>query len=213
LVQQGNAIVPLSNFKIRILILDILVLAAASPSFCGLLLLGHTQREETGRSVDAIASKAVSSILEARIHIQQFFLGAAAIITMAVVVLGGLQSALNVTYQAYETNYNNGNISSVPNIASIPVGAIILYGIFFTALLAFAVIPSYAAWRARAADLRDRVYPLPDHGHAPQSWYEGRANIEVLLQIRSEIGPVSLAIIGILAPVVGSIITVLIPHF
>jgi hypothetical protein len=134
---------------------------------------------------------------------------------MAVIVIGGLQSALNVDLKGYEAEANNpySNISSVPNIASIPVGAIILYGVFFTALLAFAVIPSYAAWRARATDLRDSLYPVPYDGHAPQSWYEGRSNIEVLLQIRSGFGPVSLAIIGILAPVVGTIISVFIPHF
>jgi hypothetical protein len=213
LVQGGNAIVPLSHFTARIVILDILVLAAACPSFCGLLLLADTQREETGRFDPKNVSEAVSSIHEARICIQRFFVGAAALITMAVIVIGGLQSALNTDLQGYEANYASGNIIFVPNIATIPVGAIILYGIFFAALLAFAVIPSYAAWRARAVDLRDRLYRVPDDGHGSQSWYEGRANIEVLLQIRSGFGPTSLAIIGILAPVVGSIISVAIPHF
>jgi hypothetical protein len=213
LVQGGNAFFPLSHFTLRIAIVYILVLAAASASFCGLLLLAHTQREKTSYSETMIASKTVSSILEARSCIRRFFVGAAALITMAVIVIGSLQSALNVDLKGYETNYANGYISSVPNIASIPAGVIILYGIFFAALLAFAVIPSFAAWRARAADLRDRLYPMPDDGHAPQRWYEGRSNIEMLLQMRSGFGPVSLAIIGILAPVVGGIITIAIPHF
>ena len=108
----------------------------------------------------------IHSILEARTYVQRFFIGGAALITMAVIVIGGLQSALNATIKLYQTRYENGSISSIPDIAGISVGTILLFGMFFAALLAFAVIPSYAAWQARAADLRDFLYPLHEDGCA-----------------------------------------------
>ena len=211
IVQAGNAIIPLSNFSLRIWIIDLFVLACGSGSLCGLALLAHTQREITGRSGTVIASDEIRSILEARTYIQRFFVGAAALITMAVIVIGGLQDALKVDLSSYEDRFANGDILFIPNIASIPVGAILIYGVFFAALLAFAVIPAYRSWQARAADLRDRLYPLHDDGRAPPDWYEGRSNIEALLQMRPGYGSRVLTIVGILAPLIASIISIIIP--
>ena len=211
LVQSGNAIVPLSHFDLRIGILYAIPLVAALGSFCGLVLLTYIQYERIGHHDAAAPADEIHSVLETRTYIQRFFLGAATLITLAVVVIGGLQSALKAGLQAYQVNYDNNIITSIPIVASISVGTILLYGIFFAALLAFAVIPAYTGWQAHAADLRDYLYPLPGDGCAPQSWYDGRSNVEALLQMRAGFGSTTLAIFGILAPLVGSIISVIIP--
>jgi hypothetical protein len=210
-VESGKAIIPLPHFTLRISVVYVLVLAASCASFCGLILVTHEQRERISRAGTENAGEAISSILEARRQIQRFFGGAAALITAAVIVVGGLQSALDVDLKTYQAEFNNGDIIFLPNIAGIPAGAIILFGIFFAAMLGFALLPSYMAWRARVTDLRDRMFPIPEDGDLGQSWLEGRSNIEELLQLRSGFGPTSLAIIGILAPVVGSIVSVIIP--
>jgi hypothetical protein len=200
----------LSHFSLRIGILYAFVLAAGSASFCGLILLAYIQREKTGSSDTRIADT-IRSILETRIYMQRFFIGAAVLITMAVIVVGGLQSALSVDLKAYQLNYNHGYITSIPNIASLSVGTVLLYGIFFAALLAFAIIPSYTAWQGRAADLRDRLYPVHDDSHASQDWYDGRSNIETLLHMRPGFGSTFLTVLGIIAPLIGSIILIVVP--
>jgi hypothetical protein len=196
LVERGNAPLPLPYFYQRIGVLSIIVLTNGAGCFCGLILIAYVQREEARDPETMISGNAIRSILAARADMHRFFIGEAVLIAGSVVVLGGLRSALAA----------DGH-----GIAAIPVSSVILYGALFAGLLSFIVVPAYTACQARAVGLRDRLYPVPDDGCAANSWYEGRSNLETLLEMRQGFFSRSLTVLGLLTPLFSSIISVIIP--
>jgi hypothetical protein len=199
LVNGGNASFELSYFNARVGVLAALLLTAGAGSFCGLMLLWYSQRS---RIDDPSAIRTtIPAILSARRDLQRLFAGAAILITGAVIIIGGLRSALNADI----------NENSVNNAAVIPVGGIILYGIFYALLLAFVLVPAYTAWQARVARFRDRLYPIPENEPLSKDWYEARSNLEDLLGMHLGSTSRFLAAAGILAPLIVSIITAIIP--
>jgi len=196
IIDHSSVSFELSHFYLRMSILTILILIAGGGSFCGLELLWYTQSNQIDAAVN-FPPKTVESILSARRNLQRFFAGATVLITSGVVIIGGLRSALNahVTY----------------NSAAIPVAALLLYGAFFAMLLAFVLIPAYTAWQQRIAKFRDYLYPVPEKGDFSKDWYEARSNLEDLLAMRAGLPGRFLAAVGILAPLIGSIISAIIP--
>jgi hypothetical protein len=196
----GNASFELSHFYVRITILTALLLIAGAGSFCGLILIWYKQYADIG-DIQAKAGDTVRAILSTRSDIQRFFTGATVLITCGVVIIGGLRSALDAVRSIYFTT----------NTATISVGELILYGILFAMLLAFVLVLSYTAWKTRVASFRDHLFPIPDDGKPPKDWYEGRSDLEDLLALRLGLTGRFLAALGILAPLIGSIITIVIP--
>jgi hypothetical protein len=199
-VAHGNASFELSHFYLRISTLTVLILAAGAGSFCGLELLWYRQSAQMNMG-EGSPGQTVRSILSARKDLQRFFTGAAVLVTSGVVIIGGLRSALNADALA----------NSPSNIVSIPVGGLLLYGAFFAMLLGFVLIPAYIAWQTRISSFRDHLYPIPEDGDFSKEWYEKRSNLEDMLAMRLGLPGRFLATVGILAPLIGSIITAVIP--
>ena len=118
---------------------------------------------------------------------------------------------------AYDAAFTNGfsSLSDIGDATDNPVyisgGALILYGLFFAALLAVVLVPAYTAWRNRAMRFRDHLYPIPADGRPPKIWYEDRSVLEDLLGANLGADSRFLAIAGVLAPLIGTIIAVAIP--
>jgi hypothetical protein len=217
---SGNSSFELSYFNLRIGLVAILVLGAGIGPFCGLILLSHGQRalsEDPGPA----AGGSISAILSARHDLQVFFVGATALITGTMIIIAGLQSALN----AYSTElnraqdfYNNNGYfpndiftHANDNPVNISSEALLLYALFFAGLLAVVLVPAYTAWQNRATSLRDFLYPIPEDGRPPKIWYENRSDLEGLLGTNLGASSRFLAITGVLAPLIGTIIAVIIP--
>ena len=199
LVQGGNASFELSHFYVRMGLLEAILITAGAGSFCGLILLGYSQRV---RVDDKRAMRTtIPAILSARHDLQRFFVGAAILISGSVIIIGGLRSAVNADY-----SQNNAS-----NAADIPVGALILYGVFYALLLAFALLPAYSAWQSRVMRFRDDLYPIPENDPLSKDWYEDRSNLEDLLGLHLGTTSRFLAAAGILAPLIASIITAITP--
>jgi hypothetical protein len=198
-VEGGDASFGLSYFYLRVGVLSALLLAAGTGSFGGLTLLWYSQRASVA-DLRNVAGDTIQSLLLARQELERFFVSAAILITGGIVIIGGLRGALNAEHSFYR----------VP-VVDISVGSLILYGCFFTMLLGFVLLPAYSAWKARAASLRDRLYPIPDDGYPPRDWYQGRSDLEDLLAMHLGTTGRFLTLIGILAPLIGSIISVVIP--
>lgn len=195
LVEAGNGSFIVPHFYLRVgLLAAVLLLAGAGP-FGGLVLLRHTQNA-TVTDADKTTKIVVPDILSARRELQRFFTGSTIIITGIVFIIGGIRSTLNASAK---------DVSRT--VVDIPAGGLVLYGIFFAGLLAFVLIPAYSAWQSRVARFRDHLYPLPDSGPPPKDWYEGRASFEDLVGMRLGYTSQFLAIAGVLAPLIGSIIT------
>jgi hypothetical protein len=196
LVANGSVSFELSHFYLRMSILTVLILVAAAGSFCGLELIWYTQNAQIEGSGSS-PGETVRSILSARKDLQRFFTGATVLITGGIIIIGGLRSALNT----------DESENSPLNIASVPVGGFLLYGAFFALLLAFVLIPSYGAWQARIASFRDQLYPVPEDGGFSKDWFQDRSNLEDLLAMRLGLPGRFLAVVGILAPLIGSILS------
>jgi hypothetical protein len=197
---SGSSSFELSHFYVRITILTVLLLIAGAGPFCGLILIWQKQYTDIN-DIQATAGDTARAILTTRSDIQRFFAGAAVLITCGIVIIGGLRSALDAVSSIYFTT----------DTATISVGELILYGILFAMLLAFVLVLSYTAWRTRVTSFRDRLFPIPDDGNPPKEWYEDRSNLEDLLALRLGLTGRFLAALGILAPLIGSIITIIIP--
>jgi hypothetical protein len=198
LVEGGNASFQLSHFYLRIGLVAAVLLISGAGSFGGLALLWYTQ-SATAIDKDKKMKVVVSDILSARQELLRFFIGSVVVITGTVFIIGGLRSALNADYA----------MTNSSNIVSIPVGGLILYGIFYAGLLAFVLIPAYIAWQSRVARFRDDLYPVPDKDPPSKDWYEGRTNFEDLIGMRLGSTSRFLATAGVLAPLIGSIITII----
>jgi hypothetical protein len=221
---NGNSSFEFSYFYLRVGLVAILILTAGIGPFCGLMLLSqgqHTFTEDPGPS----AGRSISDILSSRRDLQTFFVGATALITGAMIIIVGLQSALSAynaevqgAFEAYNAAVQSGQevtrsviMSANDNPVNISPEALILYALFFAGLFAVVLVPAYTAWLNRATIFRDLLYPIPEDGRPPKSWYEDRAGLEGLLGTSLGANSRFLVITGVLAPLIGTIIAVLIP--
>jgi hypothetical protein len=227
-VDSGDNSFELSYFAIRIGLIAILMLSTGIGPFCGLILLSHAQRtfsEDPGQA----AGRSISAILSARRDLQAFFVGATALITGTMIIIVGLQSALSAynarvqnALSAYNAALQSGQdpnnttgaaivLHANDNPVNISSEALILYALFFAGLFAVVLVPAYTAWLNRATSFRDRLYPIPEDGRPPKSWYESRSDLEGLLGTNLGASSRFLVITGVLAPLIGTIIAVIIP--
>lgn len=94
---------------------------------------------------------------------------------------------------------------------SFPPELVLAYGAYFTALVVLIYAPAYLALIQAGRQLRDDLFPIP----SPQSegwhdWYSNRSDLEELLQLQQR-GLENLESgIAILAPLAGSIVTLLV---
>jgi hypothetical protein len=89
---------------------------------------------------------------------------------------------------------------------------VLAYGLFFTGLLAIAFAPSLLAMRAAGARLRDRAYPLPEPTDSSfGAVNDKRKALDELLQVNLSATATFKAGVAILAPLAGSVVTLLLP--
>jgi hypothetical protein len=129
-----------------------------------------------------------------RSDLRRFLICTAVIITAIMISIGALRNALNAFYES--------NIT--------PTG-ILVFGAILAGLLAVISIPVYVTWRASAQALRDDLYPLPRDGRPSKEWYQGRSNLEILLEMRVGTGQRFAVLAGIASPIIISIVSVFIP--
>jgi hypothetical protein len=188
---------PLFFFNWRALALSVVVLVASTSCFCGLLLVnGIAHKRAASRGFDSISpGESIRELMRIRSDLRKFLICTAVIITGIMVSLGALRNSLS----AY---YYGADLSST---------GILVFGAVFAGLLAMISIPAYIAWRASAQALRDDLYPLPRDGRPSKEWYQGRSNLETLLEMRVGTGQRFAVLAGIASPIVISIVSVFIP--
>jgi hypothetical protein len=173
-----------------------LTLAASATCFCGLLLInGIAHKRAASSGFDSMsAGESIRELIKTRSDLRKFLICTAIIIAAIMISLGALRNSLN-TY--YETDLTSTGI--------------LVFGAIFAGLLAVISIPAYVAWRATAQALRDDLYPLPHDGRPSREWYQGRSNLETLLEMRVGTGQRFAVLAGIASPIIISIVSVFIP--
>jgi hypothetical protein len=91
---------------------------------------------------------------------------------------------------------------------------ILLYGLFFTGVLAIAYAPSYFAMRAAGTRMRDRTYPLPNPDDSTFfDVIDKRKKFDEFMQLNLSASSTFKAGVAILTPLLSGLIALLIPKF
>lgn len=135
------------------------------------------------------------SLLAVRKDIAQAVARLLTLVLLAVLLSGALRGAL------------------VPNFVSdadFPASAILVYGAFFTVMLAFAVLPLMLAWRRTATDLLDVAYPTHVRSTADEA--DARVRMAATLNLNGSLFTSPVALTSVLSPLVISFLTVFVPQ-
>ena len=105
----------------------------------------------------------------------------------------------------------NAILTVAPDTAkTFPPELVLLYGTYFSLLLALAYAPTHLALQATGRYLRDTYCPMPQPDSASWvSWYTHRKGIEELLQFQLSTRASVQTGVAIVAPLAGSVVSVL----
>ena len=121
-------------------------------------------------------------------------------------VLGILVGGLTLATGALR----NTLVATTPDLKGFPPELVLVYGAYFTALVALIYAPTYIALVATGRKLVDDLWPMPPpRSDAWDDWYDRRKDLEELLQLQQGAVKNFQAGFAILAPLAGSIIAVL----
>lgn len=139
-------------------------------------------------------TKDVKNFLSLQTKLERFLLAAGIIIGAATLATGGLRNAT----LAYDKT------------AIFPREYVLLYGMFFSGMLALIYGPAYASLLAVRSRLHDALVPIPETPpDSWNSWHSNRKAVGELLQVQS--GPIASFTNGvsILTPLIGSLVAIL----
>jgi uncharacterized membrane protein YagU involved in acid resistance len=163
--------------------------------------IGLVQQQVRRRETEPIDDEDVRAALEARAQMLRFLSMAGAVIGLAVLAAGALRQA------------------TVPKFVlerDFPQEGILLYGAFFTGLLLLVYVPAHQALKRLGLRIRDHYFPLslmPDpDADSFKGWLDRRTTLETLLQLNVTPTQQLQASLFILAPLLSSVITSLVPR-
>jgi hypothetical protein len=121
-------------------------------------------------------------------------------------VLGILVGGLTLATGALR----NALVATTPDLKGFPPELVLVYGAYFTALVALIYAPTYITLVATGRKLVDDLLPMPSpKSETWDDWYDRRKDLEELLQLQQGAAKNFQAGFAILAPLAGSIIAVL----
>jgi hypothetical protein len=134
-----------------------------------------------------------ADLLGLRVTLRQLLLVAGTVIGTATLASGALRQAV---------------LASTPD-ASFPPERLVLYGGFFTVVLAILYVPAHSALQRQARALVDACWPVPPSAKPDETWYKDRQNAETTLGLNVSVKGSFQTGAAILAPLVASVITVI----
>jgi hypothetical protein len=161
----------------------------------GATLAAASRAEETREVTWEPAARTVfASMMHKRTVLQQLLLAAGLIIGAATLATGALRLAV---------------LAAVPD-APFPPAYPLLYGGFFTVVLAFVYLPAYLSLQRLGNSLVDGCWPVPS-AKPDKDWYESRERASAALGLTVSAKDSFQAGAAILAPLLTSVLTVLLP--
>jgi hypothetical protein len=190
-------------------------LVASSPSVMGIWVIywglsrmkdqidevGNAQKL-SGKSADAVQARKrqlLSDLLLARTKLLALLSAVGALIGVSVLTTGALRNALLSVRPA------GGEM------VEYPIEYVLINGLFYSALLAVIYIPAYFRLQDRSREYIDMVFPMPDEGHYSSAKYADRDNLGKLLQIDATVGETLQTGLAIIAPLMATLLSVLLP--
>jgi len=93
-----------------------------------------------------------------------------------------------------------------------PPATVLAYGGFWALVLVVITLPMAAAWRARARQVVERGYPLPEDGQPTESWVSARARLEHLLHLDVPVLRNPLTALSVFTPLITATLAAFIPQ-
>lgn len=124
-------------------------------------------------------------------------------VVIAIVVTGALRAT-------WEAGLTEGLLGV--DAQGFPATNVLLYGLYFSVLLAAITVPLLAAYRARGFALVDETYPLPAPARVTQDWVDSRARLQALLHLRSRIIRTPLAVFSVFTPLIAAALAYFVPE-
>lgn len=187
---------PLPNFHVKIVLLNLLGASVALVGVIGITLV-HAALADRFPQKGTFDEHDVEKLLGLQAHLRRLLALDGVIIGAAVLSSGALRNALLA--------YNQDN----PTF-SFPEEYVLIYGAFFSALLALVYTPAHLRHRDVARRLRDSFAPLPSP-HDP-SWsasYDKRSKLEELFELQLTTTASFRTGVAILTPLSGAALSLL----
>lgn len=184
----------------RLRVVTIAVAFLITPAGIGMMLvqlrLAALRAEISAMVANKKAGLVVVELSWLRAALQWFLISFAIVITGAVLAAAAGRRAL---------------LADGASIQNYPLVGILIYGGVSTIVSALFFVPTYIAWQQRAVDTRDRLYPVPEDGRPAPEWHQARNDFDTLLSAQRSAASLLAAAFVILTPLVGSLVTALIP--
>lgn len=160
-------------------------------------MLAAAPRDRVSLEVDwtSTGRPVFAELVGLRVTLQQLLLVAGTVIGTATLAWGALRLAV---------------LASTPT-ASFPPETPVLYGGFFTVVLAILYVPASTSLQRQARALVDACWPVPAAAKPDETWYRNRQNAETALGLNVSVRDSFQTGAAILAPLVTSVITVILP--
>jgi TRAP-type mannitol/chloroaromatic compound transport system permease small subunit len=177
-----------------------LSLLAAWPAITSMWLIQSALFDMKDR-IDGTAASSpgviVKDLVDARSALSTLLLIVGSVVGLAALATGALRNAL---------------LAYLPKAADeFPIAYVVLYGLYFTAIVGLIFVPVYVALQGRAREIINRIYPIPADGKVEDKVYTGRKNMEAMLQLGTSIKDALQSGIVVLTPLGASLVSTLLP--
>lgn len=197
---------PLKGHSYKIEILTVIgFVSIVAPAFVGIWLVCAALK--TSFINESSANQQIISYLRLREHLQLFLLVAGTGIGAATLATGALRNAI-IAWAKSSTILDicKSKIAAI----NFPPDMVLLFGLSLSGLLALAYAPTFTTLLAEGRKLRDSIFPMPSlNSESWANWYSSRKNLEELLQLQLSITDSFKTGVVILAPLMGSAISLL----
>jgi uncharacterized membrane protein len=155
-----------------------------------------TQKPETRAGPEA---QILSDLMLARTKLLALLLAFGSLIGVAVLATGALRQAV----LAVKTSDGKA--------AEYPIEYVLIFGLFYSALLAIIYVPAYFRLQDRSRDYIELVFPLPAKGHYTDEEYKDRDNLGKMLHIDASLQETFQTGLAIIGPLLATLVSVLLP--
>jgi hypothetical protein len=193
----------------------VLGLVASGPSVMGIWVIywglrrmkdqivkaGNDQKASSAPTdaVQATKRQILSDLLVSRTKLLALLSAVGALIGVSVLTTGALRNALLSVKPA------SGKM------VDYPIEYVLINGLFYSALLAVIYIPAYFRLQDRSREYIQMVFPVPDEGHYSGDEHTERDNLGKLLQVDASVGETLQTGLAIIAPLMATLLSVLLP--
>ena len=208
---------PLAGHQERTAALTALGVLAATPSVVGIWRLQLVIARDIRPLVGAIGRGSpwsplhrdvYSRLCDVRGYLQQFLAGLGAIVAALTFASGALRNAI-LAWQ--EAGGDEPSRIERQSRFDLPLEYVVMYGLFYTALVALIYVPVYGSLERTGLDLVDRVYPVPDGKEPTGDWQAGRDRLAKLLQLGFRAEDSLRSSVAIFAPLLATLVSTLLP--